>query len=89
MEFIVEKNKIYLNNEEGQEVAHALLEGEGDWKLTSTYVDSSQRGKGIAEKLVAEAVNQARLQGKKIEPICSYAIKQFEVKPEYADVLKK
>lgn len=89
MDFIVEKNKIYLNNEAGEEVAHVLLKGEDDWELTSTFVDSSQRGKGIAEKLVAEAVNQARLQGKKITPICSYAVKQFEIKPEYEDVLKK
>lgn len=88
MDFIVEKNKISYKNEAGEEVARVVLAGDEDWQLVSTYVRDDQRGKKLAEKLVEEAVNQARLQDKKIVPVCSYAVKQFEIKPEYADVLK-
>lgn len=90
MDFIVEKNRIYLPDENGQASAYVLLEGDGDvWNLSSTYVSDDQRGKGLAGKLVEAAVEQARIKGKKIKPTCSYAVKAFETKAEYGDVLFK
>lgn len=88
MDFIVEKNRIFYPDENGQPSAYVTLEGDGDvWDLRSTFVPDEQRGKGLAGKLVEAAVAQARLQGKKIKPTCSYAVKAFEKNSEYADVL--
>ncbi len=90
MDFIVEKNRIYLPDEKGEAAAFVLLKGDGDvWELSSTYVRDDQRGKGLAGKLVDAAVDQARLQGKKIKPTCSYAVKAFETNEKYSDVMYK
>ena len=88
MDFIVEKNRIYLPDDLGQAAAYIVWTDEGDfWDLTSTFVRDDQRGKGLAGKLMEAAVNQARKEGKKIKPTCSYAVKAFERQSEYADVL--
>lgn len=53
-----------------------------------TFVDSSLRGQGVAEKLLDHLVGEMRKEGKKIIPQCSYVVAQFERKPEkYADVM--
>lgn len=59
------------------------------WSVDHTYVDKLYSGQGIAGKLMAELVDQARLQGAKMVPVCSYAVREFEKKSEYADVLSK
>jgi predicted GNAT family acetyltransferase len=43
----------------------------------------------LAEKLVAAGVEKARKDDKKIIPLCPFAKKEFDEKPEYADVLRK
>ncbi|MER2117389.1 MAG: GNAT family N-acetyltransferase, partial [Enterococcus casseliflavus] len=50
------------------------------------FVDPAYRGQGLAEKLVAKGVEKARKEQKKIIPLCPFAKKEFERKPEYADV---
>ena len=51
-----------------------------------TGVPSQYRGQGIAEKLVATAMNDAREKGQKIVPVCSYVVAQFRRHPEWADL---
>ena len=43
-------------------------------------------GRGIAAKLVNAAINDARSQGFKIVPVCSYVAAQFRRHPEWADL---
>lgn len=57
------------------------------WIIDHTYVDKSYQGQGIATKLVATLVDEARKNGKKIIPLCPFAKKEFDRKPEYSDVL--
>ena len=57
------------------------------WVIHHTGVDERYGGKGIAAELVKEVVEQARLAGVKIMPLCSYAEREFSKHPEYADVL--
>ncbi|MDO5041603.1 MAG: GNAT family N-acetyltransferase [Peptoniphilus sp.] len=59
------------------------------WIIDHTLVDPEYGGQGIAAKLVKEVVDNAREKGVKIVPLCSYAVKQFEKKEEYRDLLKK
>ncbi|MDY3036301.1 MAG: GNAT family N-acetyltransferase [Absicoccus sp.] len=56
------------------------------WQLIHTEVDPAYGGQGIARKLVAQVVQEARNRGVKIDPICSYAQKEFQRNPDYHDV---
>lgn len=51
-----------------------------------TGVPSHYRGQGIAEKLVATAMADARARGQRIVPVCSYVVAQFRRHPEWADL---
>jgi predicted GNAT family acetyltransferase len=51
-----------------------------------TGVPPQYRGQGIAEKLVATAMTDARDKGQKIVPVCSYVAVQFRRHPEWADL---
>ncbi|MFU0788882.1 GNAT family N-acetyltransferase [Virgibacillus proomii] len=63
------------------------LSDDGNIVIDHTEVADELRGKGIAGKLVAAVVEQAKAEGKKIKPICSYAKNKMEKTPEYQDVL--
>jgi len=51
-----------------------------------TGVPPQYRGQGIAEKLVATAMDDARAKSQKIVPVCSYVVAQFRRHPEWADL---
>jgi predicted GNAT family acetyltransferase len=55
--------------------------------LEHTVVEPPFRGRGIAKRLVAHAVDWARQSGVKLRPACSFAVAEFAKHPEYADVL--
>jgi predicted GNAT family acetyltransferase len=59
----------------------------GDTRIANrTYVPHEARGKGIAARLVEALISDAREQGFKIEPECSYVEAAFRRHPEWADV---
>lgn len=64
-------------------------EGDGFWIVDHTFVAESHRGQGLAQKLFKELIDQARAREIKILPLCSFAVKEFERNPSYADLLKK
>ncbi len=49
----------------------------GVMQILETYVPPELRGKGIAEKMMEEALKFAEQNKLKIEPICSYAFYYF------------
>jgi predicted GNAT family acetyltransferase len=51
-----------------------------------TYVPDELRGRGIAGKLVARALDLAREQGLAVIPTCSYVQGFLERHPEYQDL---
>jgi uncharacterized protein len=55
--------------------------------LEHTVVEPAFRGRGVAKRLVAHAVDWARANGVKLRPACSFAVAEFAKHPEYADVL--
>ena len=60
----------------------------GDARIANhTYVPHEARGKGIAAALVDALIADAREQGFKIVPQCSYVAAQFRRHPEWADLL--
>lgn len=52
--------------------------------IEHTAVIDEYRGKGIAAELVRLCVEDAREKKLFIEPVCSYAVMQFEKHPEWA-----
>lgn len=51
-----------------------------------TFVNENMRNQGLAKKLVDRAVDYARENEYKIEPVCSYVATVFERYDEYEDV---
>lgn len=51
-----------------------------------TFVNENMRNQGLAKKLVDRAVQYARDNEYKIEPVCSYVATVFERYDEYEDV---
>ncbi len=60
---------------------------DGVMKVLETYTPPQHRGKGIASRLMAYAVEMTRRNGWLIEPICSYAVYYFIKHPELRDLL--
>ena len=91
MEIKEEKNRFVLLNDEAKEIGEMTWSDEGPdiMIIDHTFVDPEYRGQKLAEKLVLNGVELARREGKKIIPLCPYAKKEFERKPEYQDVLRK
>lgn len=54
--------------------------------IDHTGVPREYEGRGIAARLVNRAVADAREQGFKITPVCSYVVAQFRRHPEWADL---
>ena len=72
-------------NNEGGEVTFSVA-GDTLFIIDHTLVEDEYRGQGYAEKLVYHVVEKARNEGRKIIPLCPFAKKEFDTKPEYADV---
>ena len=59
---------------------------DGTITINHTGVPPEFEGRGIAAKLVNRAIADAREQGFKITPVCSYVVAQFRRHPEWADL---
>jgi predicted GNAT family acetyltransferase len=55
--------------------------------ITHTYTPPQHRGRGHAAQLVARAVEDFRAAGQKVVPACWFARRQFDERPEWADLL--
>lgn len=56
--------------------------------IDHTFVPRELGGRGVGEKLVFSAVEDARSEGKKIIPLCPFAKAQFEKHDDWKDVLR-
>ncbi|MFS0938263.1 GNAT family N-acetyltransferase [Enterococcus casseliflavus] len=85
---ILEENTRFVLKDGDKEIGEMTWSEAGETHLIidHTFVDPAYRGQGLAEKLVAKGVEKARKEQKKIIPLCPFAKKEFERKPEYADV---
>lgn len=52
-----------------------------------TFVPPELRGQSVAGKLVDALIADARADGTKIRPVCSYVVAAFKRHPEWSDVL--
>lgn len=73
---------------DGQEsVCEYFPAGDKTLNFTHTYVPPALRGKGIAEQLVHEALEDARNRGYKVVPSCWYVKLYIDRHPQLQDVL--
>lgn len=67
-------------------VAVAVYHEQGDRMVfTHTEVPPADEGKGMAARLMKEALSDARRRGFKIVPVCSYVVAYVRRHPEFAD----
>jgi uncharacterized protein len=78
----------YLVRMQSGEVAEMtwVVRASGIREFNHTYVPDAFRGTGIAAELMAHAIADARTQGFRIVPSCSYVATQFRRHPEWADL---
>lgn len=60
---------------------------DGTITITHTGVPPAFEGRGIAAKLVHAAIADARNEGFKIRPVCSYVVAQFRRHSDWSDLL--
>jgi predicted GNAT family acetyltransferase len=63
--------------------------GEGLIIIDHTEVPAALRGRKVGERLVREAVEDARRDGIAIIPLCPFAKAQIDRRPEWQDVLRR
>ena len=62
--------------------------GPGHIVADHSWVPPRHRGRGLAARLVARMVDDARKEGLKVTPLCRYVAMEFRRHPGYSDVLK-
>ncbi len=72
---------------EGEEEAEMTYVVSGAMIIDHTYAPPAARGTGVAARMVAQAVEDARARGLKVRPLCTYAAAQFRRHPEWSDLL--
>ncbi len=84
-----ERSGAYRAKIEGHAEAGELTYQKSDGVLVAdhTYVPDALRGKGVAGELVDALIADARKDGTKIRPLCSYVVAAFRRHPEWNDVL--
>lgn len=87
MDFIVENERIYANNQEGKLIAEITFPiKDGVATIDHTFVDQSLRGQGIAGELVKLAADKILANGHRIAATCPYAVVWFQRHPHYTTV---
>ncbi len=79
----------YIENESGETIAEITyaVKAPDTLVVNHTGVDEALQGQHVGEQLVEAVVAQARAEGKKIVPTCSFARAILERKKEFSDVL--
>lgn len=72
----------------GEEAYLTYVRGGPDHiSIDYSFVPPSARGKGVGARLVAHAVEHARVKGVRITPVCGYVAAEFRRHKEWTDVL--
>ncbi len=88
MDILKGDDRFYIENENGEVVGYISYQYESADMIVanSTFVDPSQRGSGVAKKLLDRLATFAREENLKVRPLCSYVVKAFERYKEYDDI---
>lgn len=83
-------NKFYIGENEKQVVAEISWTVRGSTIIANhTYVAKELRGQNIAKQLLNKLIDMAKQENKKIRPVCSYVVAQFDKNPDLNDLREK
>lgn len=92
-EIVIERRNRVTHGEYVASVDERATAGRLSWTLRDgardaqhTHVPAAMRGRGIAARLVEALVRDARSEGFKIIPSCTYVAAQFDRHPDWADL---
>jgi Predicted acetyltransferase len=89
MEFISEENRFYLEDENQILIAEVTFLIKDDTLIINhTFVNPDYRGKQLGQQLIKKVVDKAEAENKKIEPLCSFAQREFEKNEAYQHLKK-
>lgn len=85
MDFIIEKNRIYKNDESGNLIAEVTFPEirKNVVEINHTFVHPDLSGNGIASSLIHTLAIKLKDENKKAIPTCPYAINWFNKHSEY------
>ena len=85
MELIHTPHRVYAQSPNGACIAEITFPAvrPGVWNIDHTFVDTSLRGQGAADRLVRAVIAQAQEAGVRLTATCSYASAWFARHPEY------
>lgn len=87
MDIRKERGLLYLRDEEGHRLGEITYVDLNDrWLANHTYVRPDHRNQELALILLNALADTARQEGVKIEPLCSYVVRQFNQDPSFEDV---
>lgn len=88
MDILVGEGTFFMNNQKQEMVAQLryYIDEQGRIVVTSTFVDPSLRGQGIANQLMAKVIHKATLEKRLIIPLCSFALKVLS-QPAYGHLI--
>lgn len=87
MDFQHEKGRIFALDADGKLLAEVTFPTEnGVATITHTFVDDSLRGQGVASQILAEAAEQIRASGLRMNATCRVAAKWIAKHTEFSDL---
>jgi predicted GNAT family acetyltransferase len=57
--------------------------------MVHTEIDPAFEGRGLGQTLVADALDDLRASGRRVQPLCPYVAKYIARHPEYADIVAR
>ena len=80
--------RYFIRIEPGVEAEMTFRKGApGVITVDHTFTPRAYRGRNIAQQLMDRLIADARTEGTRFVPLCSYAVAQFRSHPEWADLL--
>ena len=89
MNFIKEKNEIYVLDDNGSKIVRATFPFIADnvVNVDHTFVATTLRGQGIASVLMNEVYNYAKEKGFTVVASCPYAVAWFKKNKDKQDII--
>ena len=82
------ENSTFVLLVDGRPQGHAFYRVAGRLVVfTHAAVDPAQRGRGVANELARQALDQVRASGRRVVPVCPFIAAYVKQHPEYADLV--
>ena len=85
---MTEDDEVVFVNDRGTVMGRVVpMDDDSVANFNETYVEASERGTGLAGRLMGQAARHLRFAGVKARATCPYAQRWFQKNPQYSDIL--